>query len=85
MFKFSTFKKKDIGLYRKWVDYYGTHALGEFASLVDYSTMLYRQTMEEAPDDLEGATLEDYLLSELEDQLESDKRNKYVENGYNLR
>ena len=79
MFKFSTFKKKDIGTYRKWVKYYGTHALREFVSLVDYSTMLYKQTLEETPDDLEGATLEDYLLSELSYQLEQDIENNYVE------
>lgn len=79
MFKFSTFKKKDIGTYREWVKYYGTHALREFVSLVDYSTLIYKQTLEETPDDLEGATLEDYLLGELEYQLEQDKENNYVE------
>ena len=79
MISFSEFKKKDIGTYRKWVKYYGTHALREFVSLVDYSSMIYKQTLEETPDDMEGATLEEYLLSELSYQLEQDIENKYAE------
>lgn len=85
MEKINDLKKRNEKIYNQWIEYYGDYAEIEFDSLISYRIMLYYQhvdkdTGEYITGEIES-TLNNYLMYEIEYQLDEDKNNGYMERG----